>query len=113
MYEYLLQHRGVGGCAGLPCPATAAAADADAWSSAGPMRSCVCAFVDLCNMHTPSCVCLPYPAAAVAADAEAWSSAGGESYCDNKEFTNLLAKRWLEVLSKPGVQLALGGLPQQ
>jgi hypothetical protein len=38
----------------------------------------------------------------VAADAQAWSSAGGESYCENQEFTNLLAKRWLEVFSRPG-----------
>jgi hypothetical protein len=57
-------------------------------------------------------VALPYTAAAAAAaaagDAGAWSSAGGESYCDNKEFTNLLAKRWLEVLNKPGAQLTLG-----
>lgn len=42
------------------------------------------------------------PATVPAADAEAWTSAGGESYCENQEFTNLLARRWLEVLSKPG-----------
>jgi hypothetical protein len=35
------------------------------------------------------------------ADAEAWTTAGGESYCENQEFTNLLARRWLEILSKP------------
>eukprot|EP00882_Tetradesmus_deserticola_P029439 GHRQ01032976.1.p1 GENE.GHRQ01032976.1~~GHRQ01032976.1.p1 ORF type:complete len:152 (+),score=77.25 GHRQ01032976.1:326-781(+) len=35
------------------------------------------------------------------ADAEAWRSAGGESYSENQEFTNLLAARWMEVLSRP------------
>lgn len=35
------------------------------------------------------------------ADADAWRSAGGESYCENQEFTNLLAARWMEVLSRP------------
>jgi hypothetical protein len=39
-----------------------------------------------------------------AADAEAWRSAGGESYCENQEFTNLLAARWMEVLSRPGAE---------
>jgi hypothetical protein len=37
-----------------------------------------------------------------AADAEVWRSAGGESYCENQEFTNLLAAKWMEVLSRPG-----------
>eukprot|EP00879_Flechtneria_rotunda_P009772 GHRR01010222.1.p1 GENE.GHRR01010222.1~~GHRR01010222.1.p1 ORF type:complete len:152 (+),score=61.84 GHRR01010222.1:183-638(+) len=35
------------------------------------------------------------------ADAKAWQSAGGESYCENIEFPNQLAARWLDVLSKP------------
>jgi hypothetical protein len=49
--------------------------------------------------------CLRLAACVVAAgDAEAWRSAGGESYCENQEFTNLLAARWMEVLSRPGAE---------
>lgn len=34
-------------------------------------------------------------------DAQAWTSAGGESFCENQDFPNVLARRWLDVLSRP------------
>lgn len=45
-----------------------------------------------------------------AGDAEGWRSGGGGSYCDNIDFPQRLAERWLEILGADG-ELALTCTP--
>lgn len=68
---------------------------ARASSSAHAQASQMFVQTNACKKRTHGCT--------PAGDAEAWTSAGGESFCENQEFTGILAARWLEVLSKPGI----------